>query len=145
MSFLESLPAANAILNGMSASLILLGYFFIKRGNKSTHRLCMILALSCSILFICSYLTYHYSAGVTRFAGPDWARYLYFTILFSHTPLAALVFPMIIVTVVRAAKGRFAAHKKLARWTFPIWLYVSITGILIYFMLYQWFPSRTAG
>jgi uncharacterized membrane protein YozB (DUF420 family) len=102
----------------------------------------MLTAVSCSILFLTSYLIYHFGhAGITRFTTEGWPKMLYFAILWTHTPLAALVAPLIIITLTRALKSRFVDHKRIARWTFPIWLYVSVTGVLIYFMLYWWFPS----
>ncbi len=140
------LPAINATLNGIASMCLLLGLFFIKRKERSRHRAAMLTAVTCSILFLTSYLIYHFGhAGITRFTTEGWPRTLYFTILWTHTPLAALVAPMIVITLKRALKSNFSAHSKLARWTFPIWMYVSITGVLIYFMLYRWFPSTDLG
>ncbi|MEW5874220.1 MAG: DUF420 domain-containing protein [Candidatus Zixiibacteriota bacterium] len=138
---LKQMPALNASLNGLAGVFLLAGYFFIRRKKISAHRACMIAAISCSTLFLSSYLYYHFHAGTTRFAGEGWSRPLYFTILFTHTPLAAVVLPLAIVTVTRAFQGNFAKHRKIARWTWPLWMYVSVTGVLIYFMLYQWFPG----
>ncbi|MBI3872775.1 MAG: DUF420 domain-containing protein [candidate division Zixibacteria bacterium] len=136
------LPAVNATLNGLSAALLGCGYVFIRRRQIALHRACMLTACVCSVLFLTSYITYHSQAGITRFAGTGWSRPLYFTILFTHTPLAAAILPLIIVTVVRALRADFARHKRLAHWAWPLWMYVSVTGVLIYFMLYHWFPSR---
>lgn len=138
---LKQMPALNASLNGLAGVFLLAGYFFIRRKKISAHRACMIAAIICSTLFLSSYLYYHFHAGTTRFAGEGWSRPLYFTILFTHTPLAAVVLPLAIVTVTRAFRGNFAKHRKIARWTWPLWMYVSVTGVLIYFMLYQWFPG----
>jgi len=134
------LPAVNASLNGLAGSFLLAGYYFIKRKNKSSHRVCMITAAVCSVFFFISYAVYHLHAGTTRFTVPGWPRVLYFTILSTHTPLAAATLPLVVLTLMRALKGDFARHKRIARWTWPVWMYVSVTGVLIYFMLYQWFP-----
>jgi uncharacterized membrane protein YozB (DUF420 family) len=136
------LPAMNATLNGIAAVCLLFGLYFIKRKDRARHKVAMLTAVTCSILFLTSYLIYHFAhAGITRFTTEGWPKTLYFAILWTHTPLAALVAPLIVITLKRALKSNFTAHSKLARWTFPIWMYVSITGVLIYFMLYQWFPS----
>lgn len=136
------LPVLNATLNGIASVCLLLGFYFIKSKQRERHKAAMLTAVTCSILFLTSYLVYHFGhAGLTRFTTEGWPKTLYFTILWTHTPLAALVAPLIVITLKRALKSNFTAHSKLARWTFPIWLYVSITGVLIYFMLYQWFPS----
>ena len=138
------LPTLNAILNATSGILIVIGYRFIRRGRIAAHRACMIGAVTSSTLFLISYLVYHvgFKAGVTRFAGTGWVRPLYFTILVSHTLLAVTIVPFIIVTLTRALRGRFLRHRTVARWTFPMWLYVSITGVVVYLMLYHIFPSR---
>lgn len=137
-----ALPALNAALNGVAACFLLLGLFFILHKDRKRHRACMLAAVACSLLFLTSYLIYHFGhAGITRFTTEGWPRTLYFAILWTHTPLAALVAPLIIITLRRALRSDFSAHRRLARWTFPIWMYVSITGVLIYFMLYRWFPS----
>jgi putative membrane protein len=139
---LHFLPTLNAILNATSGLFLLAGYLFIRRKNINAHRTCMVLALIASILFLTSYLIYHYNVGSTRFLGPDWARTLYLVVLIPHTILATLMVPFIITTVVRAFRGQFDKHRKVARLTFPVWLYVSVTGVIVYFMLYHWFPSR---
>ena len=139
----NDLPAVNATLNGISALLLIGGFVMIKREHKHAHALCMAAAIVTSALFLFCYLTYHYlKAGhVTHFTHPGWPKALYFFILGTHTPLAALVIPLIALTVIPALRQRFDAHRRMARWTLPIWLYVSVTGVLVYFMLYTWFPS----
>ena len=134
-------PVINATLNGASAVLLLVGRSFIKRGRMAAHRAVMITALVTSTLFLASYLYYHYHVGSVRFQGQGWVRPLYFTILTSHTILAIVIVPMVIITLSRALRRRFDRHRAIARWTFPLWLYVSVTGVIVYFMLYQWFAS----
>ncbi len=141
MFSLSDLPALNASLNGTSAVLLATGYFLIRRKKVKGHKLCMSLAFLTSTLFLVSYLVYHYHHGATAFAGPRWVRPIYFSILVSHTMLAAAVVPLAIITLRRAWKEQFARHMRIARWTLPIWLYVSVTGVLIYLMLYQIFPA----
>jgi uncharacterized membrane protein YozB (DUF420 family) len=136
------LPTLNAILNATSGILILMGFFFIRRKRIQAHRACMIAAVCTSILFLISYLVYHYHHGGTRFPGTGLARTLYFIILISHTILAVVIVPFVIITLRRALKGQFARHIKIARWTFPMWVYVSVTGVIVYFMLYHLYPSR---
>jgi uncharacterized membrane protein YozB (DUF420 family) len=144
---IHDLPAVNATLNGLSAVLLALGFFFIKRGNKIAHRNCMISAFCTSVVFLGCYLTYHgYLAivlhqGPTRFLNPAWFRPVYLTILLTHTILAAAIVPLILVTLHRARKQQFEAHKKIARWTWPLWMYVSVTGVVIYLLLYRIFPQ----
>ena len=139
---LNDLPAVNACLNGLASLFLMAGYFFIKRGDRTAHRNCMIGALTASTLFLASYLYYHFHAGRTVFKDPAWFRPIYLTLLLTHTILAVAIVPMILVTVSRAAKARFEMHKKIARWTWPLWMYVSVTGVLIYFLLYQIFPQQ---
>ena len=136
------LPHLNATLNFTSFVLLLTGYRFIRRGNIIAHRNCQLSALTTSVLFLCSYLTYHYFHGSTRFTGPAPVRYIYLTILLTHTVLAVVIVPLVIVTVYRAARGDFVRHRRIARITLPLWLYVSITGVIVYLMLYQLYPSR---
>lgn len=138
------LPTLNAILNATSGILIVIGFLFIRRGRISAHRACMIGAVTSSTLFLISYLVYHvgFKAGVTRFTGTGWVRPLYFAILVSHTILAVVIVPFVIVTLTRALRGQFLRHRAVARWTFPMWLYVSITGVVVYLMLYHIFPAR---
>jgi putative membrane protein len=139
---IRMLPSLNAILNATSGILIIIGYVMIRRKKVAAHRACMIGAVSASIIFLISYLIYHFNVGATRFAGTGWSRPFYFTVLISHTILAVTLVPFVIMTLRRALKGDFARHRKIARWTFPMWVYVSITGVIVYFMLYHWFPSR---
>lgn len=131
------LPSVNAALNALAASFLVAGYVFIRRRNITAHRASMIAALVCSALFLASYLTYHAIAGSTRFPGTGAARTFYFGILLTHTVLAAAVPVLAIITLVRALRERFDRHRAIARWTLPIWLYVSVTGVMIYWMLYQ--------
>ena len=139
---LRMLPTLNAILNATSGILIIIGYVMIRRGKINAHRACMIGAVTASIIFLISYLIYHFNVGATRFAGTGWSRPFYFTVLVLHTILAVVLAPVVVVTLRRALKGDFKRHRKIARWTFPMWISVSITGVLVYFMLYHWFPSR---
>lgn len=140
---LHDLPAVNATLNGLSAILLVAGFVFIKRGHKTAHRNCMVAALASSTLFLACYLTYHFTVkGVTHFVEPQWFRPVYLTLLATHTLLAAAILPLIVITVTFAVKQNFARHKKIARWTWPIWLYVSVTGVVIYLLLYQIFPQK---
>ena len=134
-------PVINATLNGTTAVLILVGRRLIKRGQVTAHRAMMIAAVICSTLFLVSYLYYHYHVGVTRFPGHGLARPVYFAILFSHTFLAAVIVPLVIITLSRGLRGRFDRHRAIARWTFPVWLYVSVTGVVIYVMLYHLFTA----
>jgi len=141
------LPAVNATLNGLSATFLVAGFVFIKRGNKMAHRNCMISAFVTSVVFLGCYLTYHgYLAcvlhrGPTRFVNPAWFRPIYLTILLTHTMLAVVIVPLIITSLWRAKTERFEAHKKIARRTLPLWLYVSVTGVLVYWLLYIKFPQ----
>ena len=136
-------PAINATLNALSAIWLSLGYIFIRQKKISAHRFCMIAALMTSALFFISYLTYHsylyyhYHAGSKHFSGQGVIRTVYFTILTTHTILAVVIVPMALITLSRALKKRFDKHKRIARWTLPMWFYVSVTGVIIYFMLYQ--------
>ena len=132
-----SLPHLNALLNSISAVLLLTGYRFIRRGNVAAHRRCMLAALASSGLFLVSYLVYHFSVGSVRFQGQGWIRTVYFTVLVSHTVLATAIAPLVVITVVRALRERFDRHRAIARWTLPLWLYVSATGVAVYWMLYR--------
>ena len=132
-------PKINATLNGCSAVLLVTGRVLIARGRRSAHRAVMLTALGTSTLFLVSYLYYHYHVGSVHFRGTGWSRPVYFTLLISHTTLAAVIVPMVIITLSLALRARFDRHRAIARWTFPIWLYVSVTGVVVYVMLYQWF------
>ncbi len=142
MEYVYALPHLNALLNGTSGLLLVTGYLFIRRRRVIAHRNCQLAALVASTLFLISYLTYHYYHGTTRFAGQGIVRPLYFVILISHTILAAVIVPFIAITLYRAARGQFNKHMRIARWTLPLWLYVSVTGVIVYLMLYQIYPSR---
>ncbi len=140
--YVPFLPHLNAVLNATSALLLLAGFRFIRLGRIQTHRNCQVTAVLTSTLFLISYLTYHYYHGATRFAGQGIVRPLYFTILITHTILAVVIVPLIIVTLYRAVRGDFIRHRRIARWTLPLWLYVSVTGVVVYLMLYQIYPAR---
>lgn len=139
--FISYLPHVNACLNGTSALLLFTGYTFIRSRNVAAHRTCQVLALVVSILFLASYLTYHFHHGATRFQGTGLVRTFYFTILTTHTILAMVIVPLVILTFYRAFRNDFARHRRIARVTLPLWLYVSITGVIVYLMLYQIYPS----
>jgi len=136
-----SFPVINASLNGTSAVLLLIGRNLIKRGRIAMHRAVMTTAVVTSSLFLISYLYYHAHVGSVRFQGQGWSRLLYFTILISHTILAAAIVPLVIITLSRALRERFDRHRAIARWTYPLWLYVSVTGVVIYVMLYHLFVA----
>lgn len=136
-------PAWNAVLNAASGVLLLFGYAMIRRGRILAHKTAMLSAVTCSAIFLVNYVVYHVRHGVIRFTGQGVIRPVYFTILISHTILAIVILPLVIVTVIRALRGRFAQHKKIARRTLPIWLYVSVTGVIVYLLLYQFYAPRT--
>jgi len=145
---LLDLPAVNGSLNGLSAVFLTAGYVSIRRKNIKVHRTCMIAAFITSTLFLICYITYHYyrevvlHQGVTKFENPAWFRPIYLTILLTHTLLAVVIVPLVLMTLSRALRERFDKHRKIARWTWPLWMYVSVTGVLIYFLLYQIFPQH---
>lgn len=141
----QDLPLLNATLNGLATVFICAGLAFIKSERKTAHITCMTIALVASTAFLASYLTYHtLKAGhVTHFTYPGWPRTLYFIILGTHTPLAVGVLPLIIMAVIRALQAKYESHRRWAKWAAPIWLYVSVTGVLVYFMLYVWFPPAS--
>lgn len=137
-------PAIDAALNGTSAVLLMTAHAMIKRGRITAHRALMLTAVGTSSLFLLSYLYYHGHIlhwHPFHFQGHGWPRTLYFTILFSHTILAAAIVPLVIITLTFALRGSFQPHRAIARWTYPIWLYVSVTGVVIYFMLYHLFTA----
>ncbi|HXM19900.1 MAG TPA: DUF420 domain-containing protein [Terriglobales bacterium] len=134
-------PVIDASLNGTSAVLLLVGRGFIKRGRMAAHRAVMIAALASSSIFLACYLYYHWHVGSVHFQGQGWSRPVYFSILISHTILAAAIVPMIIITLSRALRERFDRHRAIARWTYPLWMYVSVTGVIVYFMLYHLFAA----
>jgi uncharacterized membrane protein YozB (DUF420 family) len=134
---LSDLPALNATLNGSAAILLLIGYRFIRRGEIRRHRAMMLSACAVSTAFLTSYVIYHANVGSKPFPGHGTIRAVYLTILLTHVVLAATVLPLAIITVLRGLRGRYDRHRAIARWTFPIWLYVSVTGVIVYLMLYQ--------
>ena len=139
MSFLplSTLPALNAALNATCTVLLVAGYLMIRRRKVLAHKICMGSAFAVAVMFLASYLTYHYQVGSVRFAGQGWIRPVYFSLLTSHTILAAGIVPLVLVTLSHALRGRFDRHVRIARWTLPLWLYVSVTGVIVYLMLYQ--------
>ena len=132
-----NLPALNATLNATSALLLMAGYLCIRAGNTAAHMRCMLAACGVSIAFFASYLTYHAHVGSVRFAGTGWVRPVYFSILISHTILAIAIVPLVARTLFLATRQRFDEHRAIARWTLPLWLYVSVTGVIVYGMLYH--------
>jgi uncharacterized membrane protein YozB (DUF420 family) len=134
---ISQLPGLNAALNSLSAVFLCAGFIFIRRRRVRAHRACMLTALVCSTLFLISYLVYHYHVGSVRFRGDGAVRVVYFSILLTHTILAAAIVPLVLITVVRALRSRYDAHRRIARWTLPLWLYVSVTGVVVYLMLYK--------
>jgi uncharacterized membrane protein YozB (DUF420 family) len=133
----QDLPALNASLNALATVLLVTGWVFIRNKRRDRHRLCMLSALGASAAFLTSYLVYHYNVGSVPFPHQGPIRVVYLTILFTHVVLAALILPLALVTLSRALAGRFDRHRRIARWTLPIWLYVSVTGVVIYLMLYR--------
>jgi putative membrane protein len=131
------LPHINAILNGTSAVFLVSGYLLIRRGHETAHKRCMIAALICSVAFLTSYVVYHLHAGSRPFAGIGVVRVIYFAILITHVVLAAAILPLVIMTATRGLRSQFDRHVRIARWTLPLWLYVSVTGVIVYLMLYQ--------
>lgn len=134
---ISSLPTVNAILNSLSAIFLITGHFLIRRNRIALHRTCMVAAFIISILFLTSYVIYHLHAGRTKFPEVGWVKTLYLSILLTHTVLAASVPILAVITLTRAVKQQWERHRKIARWTYPIWLYVSVTGVIIYWMLYH--------
>jgi uncharacterized membrane protein YozB (DUF420 family) len=140
---ISDLPAVNASLNGLATVFLTLGYFFIKQKKQNAHRNCMIAAFVTSTIFLACYLTYHFNVkAVTKFQGQGIARPIYFFILITHIILAVVIVPLVLMSLSRALRQRFDAHKRIARWTWPLWMYVSVTGVLVYLMLYVWFAPQ---
>lgn len=133
----HDLPALNATLNAISGVLLLLGFVLVRAGRRDQHRLAMLGAVITSAIFLVCYVVYHWQVGSVRFTREGVVRPIYFTILISHVVLAAAVVPLVLTTLTHGLNGRFAKHRAIARWTFPIWLYVSVTGVLVYVLLYQ--------
>jgi putative membrane protein len=138
---LTELPTVNAVLNATSAVFLIAGYRFIRAKNRDAHRACMLGAFTSSTLFLISYLVYHFQVGSVPFRGQGAIRVVYFAILVTHTILATTVVPLSLITLVRAVRTKFDAHRRIARWTLPIWLYVSVTGVVVYWMLYWLAPA----
>jgi uncharacterized membrane protein YozB (DUF420 family) len=142
------LPIVNACLNGVSAIFLAIGYVLIRQGRQHAHRRFMVAAFVASTLFLICYITYHsYLAyvlhrGPTRFLEPSWFRPIYLAILATHTLLAVIILPLVLLTLSRGLRGRFDRHRRIARWTWPLWMYVSVTGVAIYLLLYQVFPQH---
>ena len=134
------LAPINSILNGIATVLLIAGFCFIRQRKVRAHRACMVAALLVSTAFFISYCVYHYEVGDVGFQGHGSIRPVYFTILITHIVLAAVIVPLALITVTRALRGNFAKHRRIARWTLPIWLYVSITGVVVYLMCYQLYP-----
>lgn len=135
-------PALNASLNGTATVLLTAGFIFIRRKNLAAHRAAMLSAFAVSVAFLVCYVTYHLRAGAhTPFGGTGFIRGVYFAMLISHILLAMTIVPLILVTLTLAWRGRFDRHRQWARWTFPLWYYVSVTGVLVYLFLYQWWPA----
>jgi putative membrane protein len=132
-----SLAPLNAILNATAGVLLLAGFYFIKTGRVRAHRACMLAAFAVSIAFLISYLVFHYHVGDVRFTGQGWIRPVYFSILIPHVVLAGVIVPLAIATLYFGLRGRFASHRRVARWTWPLWMFVSVTGVIIYLMLFQ--------
>ena len=137
MPEVTDLPGVNAALNAISALLLSIGYVMIRSGRANRHRACMLAACATSTLFLASYVVYHLNVGSVAFTGRGPIRVVYFTVLISHIVLAASILPLALLTLIRALRERFAAHAAIARWTLPIWLYVSVTGVVVYWMLYR--------
>ncbi len=137
-------PALNAILNATCAAFLVTGFVFIRQRRIVAHRVCMTAAFSCSVLFLISYVIYHLQVGSVKFTGQGWVRPVYFGLLLTHTVLAAAIVPLALVTLSRALAQKFDRHRRIARWTLPIWLYVSLTGVVIYFMLYHIYAAPLA-
>jgi putative membrane protein len=134
---ITDLATVNAGLNATSAILLGSGFYFIKQKNIRAHKVCMVSAVTVSTLFLTSYLIYHYNVGSVRFTKQGWIRDVYFPLLLTHTVLAAVTLPLVLRTLFLATKGRFGQHVRIAKWTFPIWMYVSVTGVVVYLLLYH--------
>ena len=139
--YVPYLPHVNAFLNTTSTVFLIIGFIMIRKGRIRAHLKCQLAAVICSTLFLISYLTYHYYHGDTRFLGQGIVRPFYFTILITHVILAMIIVPLVLVTLYRAWQSNFVRHKRIARWTLPIWLYVPVTGVIVYLMLYHLYPT----
>ena len=139
-----SAPTLNAILNTLSALLLLTGYVMIRQRRITAHKTCMLLAFACSVIFLISYVLYHWRVGAVYFQGKGWIRPVYFVLLGTHTVLAIAIVPLALITLSRALSARFDKHRRIARWTLPIWLYVSVTGVIVYLLLYHLYAAPVA-
>lgn len=139
--YISYLPHVNALLNSTSTAFLVAGFIFIRKGRIQAHLKCQLAAVSASTLFLISYLTYHYYHGDTPFPGQGLIRPIYFIILITHVVLAMIIVPLVLITLFRAWRSDFVKHKRIARWTLPVWLYVSVTGVIVYVMLYHLYPS----
>ncbi|MBS0658165.1 MAG: DUF420 domain-containing protein [Verrucomicrobia bacterium] len=138
---IQDFPALNASLNALSTVFIATGWLLIRNGQKKAHIACMISALVTSTAFLTCYLIYHFNVLTVRFTHPGAIRWFYYVLLLTHVVLAIAVVPLVLMTVIPALKERFDRHRRFGRWTMPVWLYVSVTGVLVYLMLYRWYPS----
>lgn len=136
------MPHVQAFLNALAATLLFAGYRYIKSSNREAHKKCMVSALIVSTIFLASYLTYHEAVGYQPFEGQGWIRPIYFSFLFSHIVLSGIAVPMILVTAFYAAKGNFTKHPRVARWTLPVWLYISISGVIVYVLAFHVYPPE---
>ncbi len=136
----RNLPLFHATLNGSTAIALIIGYYFIKNGKMINHRFCMILAFVLSSIFLVSYIIYHYNTGHTEFGGEGWIRPFYFTLLISHIILAVAILPMALLSMYRGLTNQISKHRAIAKWTFPIWLYVAISGVLVYLLMRPYYP-----
>lgn len=136
---ISDLPAVNASLNALASVFLVTGYIFIRNGRRDGHKRCMLMALTTSALFLISYVIYHANAGSVPFPGVGAVRVVYFAVLIPHVILAATILPLALVTAARGLRGDFGRHVRIARWTLPLWLYVSVTGVIVYLMLYRWY------
>ena len=142
---LHDFPALNASLNGAATILLSAGFLCIRRQRVAAHRACMLAAFAVSAAFLACYVAYHLQTGArTPFGGMGWIRPVYFAMLLSHILLAMVIVPLILITLTLALRGRFDRHRAWARWTFPLWYYVSVTGVLVYFFLYRWWPAAAS-
>jgi putative membrane protein len=138
----DSLAPLNAALNATAAALLVAGFISIRRHRVRAHRAFMLSAFAVSLAFFVTYCAYHYHVGDVRFSGRGWVRPVYFTILISHVSAAAVIVPLVLITLTRALRGRFVRHRRIARWTWPIWVYVSVTGVVVYLMVYRLYPRQ---
>ena len=145
MIAIADLPHVNAALNATTIVFLSAGYYFIRSGQRQKHKACMLAAIAVSAAFLVTYLIYHFNSGLARFGGEGWIRPVYFTILIVHVIVAVVITFMVPITVVRALAGRFDRHRRIARWTWPLWMYVAISGVVVYVMAIHMFPYGAAN